>query len=360
MIPEYDIFVHIPSLHGGGAERVAIEISRYFSENKSRVAVFTHHRHSDYEIPDGVAVYTAKSRSHAARVLEFRYLLKKTRTPIVLSFLPYANLLSILATVGLQSVKRLVVSEHLSYSALKPPELKQRFKLALACFLYRRADAIIAVSRGVAAELKSRLDVRTARKVTVIYNPCFIPDASVHSELTRRRDAAIVLAVGRLVHQKGFDVLIRAFARVKVELADAVLRIIGEGQDRAELEKLIGELGICNSVVLPGFTKHIGSEYAKSDVFVCASRAEGFGNVIVEALSYGLTVVSTECPSGPAEILNGGQYGLLVPVENEEALAAAILQQYRNRSNPESQVARAREFSLNSIGQQYALVLNVQ
>jgi glycosyltransferase involved in cell wall biosynthesis len=356
----YDVLVHIPSLHGGGAERVAVDIASYFNNSGLRVCLFVHHRKWDYKVPEGVVVHTATSTSHFGRVWELRRLLKMTGVPIILSFLPYANLVSILARRGLRSVRRLVVSEHLSYSVLKPRGLKERFKLGLALFLYRKADAIVAVSAGVATELKSRLDVRTAKNVTVIYNPCFVQDALArvhHDQQPKRRT---ILAVGRLVHQKGFDMLIRAFALVKDELGDVALRIVGEGQDREKLEALASELGIRQSVTLPGFTKDIGSEYANADLFVCSSRAEGFGNVIVEALSYGMTIVSTNCPFGPNEILDGGRFGKLVCVDAEQELAAAIVEQYRNPADPEKQVQRAREFSIDSIGAQYESVLEIK
>jgi glycosyltransferase involved in cell wall biosynthesis len=356
----YDLLVHIPSLHGGGAERVAVDIASYFNKSGFRVVLFVHHRKWDYEVPSGVVVHTATSTSHFGRVFELRRLLKKTGVPIIFSLLPYANLVSVLARVGLRSVRRLVVSEHLSYSVLKPRGVKERFKLGLALALYRKADALVAVSTGVATELKSRVDVRTARNVTVIYNPCFVPDALACVHPNQQGKRGTILAVGRLVHQKGFDTLIRAFARAKDELGDVVLRIIGEGPDHQKLEALAGELGIGKSVTLPGFTKDIGSEYANADLFVCASRAEGFGNVIVEALSYGMKVVSTSCPFGPDEILDGGRFGALVRVDAELELAAAIVEQYRNPANPQRQVQRAREFSIDSIGAQYASVLEIK
>lgn len=358
MTSPYDVLIHIPSLFGGGAERVAIEISRYLKAKKYRIALFVHHRDLHYELLLGIDVVVATRNSHIGRVWEFRRFLKQTGTPVVISFLPYANLISALARLGLRSVRRLVVSEHLSYSVLKPRELKQRFKLALALLMYQQSDAIVAVSKGVADELKSRLNRKSADKVTVIYNPCFIEGAEYDCHSANAQGANI-LAVGRLVHQKGFDTLIRAFWQVKAELGDATLRIIGEGPDRPKLESLVDELGLGDSVSLPGFTRDIRSEYARSNVFVCASRAEGFGNVIVEAMSYGMTVVSTDCPFGPEEILEAGRFGALVPVDDAQSLATEIVRQYRSPADPLVQIQRARAFSLDAIGAQYVTVSNL-
>jgi glycosyltransferase involved in cell wall biosynthesis len=131
-----------------------------------------------------------------------------------------------------------------------------------------------------------------------------------------------LVAVGRLVHQKGFDLLLRAFARIAPEHPQWTLTIWGEGDRRRQLEALCTELGLLEQVALPGLTERPGQWLEDAEVFVLSSRFESFGNVITEAMVAGLPVVAFDCPWGPGEILRDGEDGLLVPPEDVGALAA--------------------------------------
>jgi len=356
MKTSYDVVLHIPSLKGGGAERVAVEIARYFVEHGKSTAFFIHDGELAYDLPVGIDVFVARSAGHLQRVAEFRSLFTRLNVGVVVSFLPYANLISLLAIVGCRRRPTLVISEHLSYAGFRPAGLKERVKFALLPYLYQLSDVIVAVSTGVAEELRHRLRGSAVRKIVVIHNPCYIPDARA-SGLSRNSATRTVLAVGRLTAQKGFDVLIKAFSAVKKDVENVRLVIVGEGPDRAKLEALIARLNLTESVTLPGFTRNVADEYQGADLFVCSSRSEGFGNVIVEALSFGLPIVSTACRYGPEEILDGGRYGILVPVDDDVELADAIVSALSAPADPEAQISRARDFSLDAIGAQYAKVM---
>jgi len=353
--PAYDVILHIPSLQGGGAERVAIEIARYFIQQKKAVAFFLHDGDIAYDLPADTDVFVAQSTGHLQRAGELRTLLKQRTVHALVSFLPYANLISLLANAGRKRHTRLVLSEHLSYSGLHCKNIAERLKFVLMCCCYWRSDAIIAVSAGVAKDLRDRLYGPIRQKIVVIHNPCHLTDEPIPSQV-RHRTSQTILAVGRLVAQKGFDILIRAFDIVRQNMPGVRLVIVGEGPERATLEALVEQLALHDDVSLPGFTKNIASEYRRADLFVCSSRTEGFGNVIVEALSFGLPVVSTACPHGPAEILDGGRYGILAPVDDPHALAQSILLGLDTPVDPGRQRARARQFSLDVIGAQYAQV----
>ena len=158
--------------------------------------------------------------------------------------------------------------------------------------------------------------------------------------------------VGTLKAVKDFPTLLRAFARLR-EQANARLLILGEGEGRAELESLVQSLGLSDAVELPGFVGDPGPYYAKADLFVLSSDHEGFGNVIPEALGRGVPVVSTDCPSGPREILCDGKYGALVPVGDAEALAQAMLASLQSTHDPAALKARARDFAVDTIAGQY-------
>lgn len=266
--------------------------------------------------------------------------------------MPYANLISLIANVGLRKKTRLVISEHLTIVGYECTGLMDKCKQVFRRYLYQTSDVIVAVSGGVADDLRRMLAGRVSEKITVIYNPCFIP-GEIRNVPGPSGTGKTVLAVGRLCQDKGFDVLLRAFAQVRLSIADVRLTIAGEGPNRIELENLIGELGLSHCVRLLGFTNDIRSLYRDADLFVCSSRREGFGNVIVEAMSFGLPVVATRCPHGPEEILAGGQYGLLVSVDDVRGLANAIVESLTSAGDPQMQIARAREFSLNEIGDRY-------
>ena len=202
--------------------------------------------------------------------------------------------------------------------------------------------------------------------VTVIYNPAARGDDQVSSadllpsadtEAWFARGATRIIAVGTLKPQKDFETLIRAFARLQRDRPTARLLILGEGPVRPDLERLAAEFEVSEDVFLPGFVRDPYPFYRAADLFVLSSRYEGFGNVIVEALENGLSVVSTDCESGPREILSGGQYGQLVDVGDVTGLADAMDAVLGSPSDPELQRARAREFHGHA-GQAYLSVLD--
>lgn len=349
-----EVIFHIPNLLGGGAERVAVEIARHFVARGVSTVLFVHKGQNAYALPHGVEVVVARKTGHWGRLLEFRGLVRRRNPDAVLSFLPYANLISLFANFGGKDKVRLVLSEHLTVVGEHNGGLMDRCKWFLRRYLYQRSDAIVAVSEGVANDLRRTLAGDAREKITVIYNPCFIPNAIVEARRDPQRER-IVLAVGRLCDDKGYDVLIGAFKLIRSHIENVKLIIGGEGPSRRKLEKLISDLDLSNCISLPGFTNDVCDLYRNADLFVCSSRREGFGNVIVEALSFGLPIVSTRCPHGPEEILQGGKYGRLVSENDEQELANAIIESLTSTNDPEVQVARAREFSLETIGDRYLM-----
>lgn len=196
---------------------------------------------------------------------------------------------------------------------------------------YPRADALLVTSEGLRRNLVEASGVRRL-PIHVIYSGVVTDElieragAPVpHPWLAPDRARPVILGAGRLKEQKDFPTLVRAFARV-LERRPARLILIGEGEDRAALEALVGELGIGDAVAMPGFTDNPYAWMARADVFALSSRWEGFGNVVAEALALGVPVVSTTCPSGPAEILGDGAHGRLVPMSDPAAMADALVE----------------------------------
>jgi glycosyltransferase involved in cell wall biosynthesis len=260
------------------------------------------------------------------------------------------------------------VSERHNLSFRIQSKPRQRALPRLMRRTYAMADAIVAVSKTVADDLGSVAGI-PRHSITTIYNPVVTPN--LPSRASESMDhpwfapgaPPVVLSVGRLAPVKDFPVLLRAFARVRA-VRDAKLIILGEGKDapetsrrRAELMALATELGVAADVQLPGFAQNPLAYMARAAVFVLSSTWEGFGNVLVEALACGCPVVSTDCPSGPAEILDRGRYGRLVPVCDDVAMAEAILATLDAPPDPEVLRARGALFSADRAVESYLAAL---
>jgi glycosyltransferase involved in cell wall biosynthesis len=251
---------------------------------------------------------------------------------------------------------RVVVSDHVTLSRqyCQSPWTMALLKLSTRRF-YPLADGRICVSAGSAADL-SRIARLEPEQITVVYNPIPGPKkplvTSPEAELSWSGARARILSVGNLKTQKNHALLIRAIALLDRKYA-ARLVIMGEGPLRSQLANLAAELGIAESIAMPGFTDDLWPFYASAAVFVLSSDYEGFGNVLVEALHAGLPVVSTDCADGPAEILAQGEFGMLVPCGDAAALASAIERAFENPVDKARLAARAREFDPDAAVERY-------
>ena len=196
-------------------------------------------------------------------------------------------------------------------------------------FFYRRTEKIIAVSHGVEEDILSICELPSDR-ISVVPNPVVTPrmyemarEPAPHSWLSQQR-IPVIMGAGRLTQQKDFTTLVRAFAQVR-EVRECRLIILGEGEMRSGLESLVLTLGIAESVHMPGFQANPYSWLARCSLFALSSRWEGSPNVLTEAMALGIPVVSTDCPSGPVEILKEGYYGPLVPIGDERQLSLAMI-----------------------------------
>lgn len=282
-------------------------------------------------IPDGVRVVDL----HAGRVLLslpalVRYL-RREQPQALLSAIAHANLVAIMAAMVAQAQTRIVISEHttLSLHAANVKSLRARAIPFLIRTCYRWADKLVVVSNEAKDDL-----LRWARlqpnNVEVIYNPVITPTfynmarAPLDHPWFAPGHPPVILAIGRLSTEKDFQTLLRAFAIVKQQMAVRLV-ILGEGEARADLATLVMHLGLMDDVEMPGFCPNPYAYLSKASIFVLSSRYEGLPTVLIEALALGVPVVSTDCPSGPREILENGRYGRLVPVADEQAMADAII-----------------------------------
>ena len=293
-----------------------------------------------------------------------RYL-RRERPDVLLSASHYVNLAAIwgrwLAGTGTPLVisQRTQLSDAITNSGF--PTGRRPLLQWMTRRFYGAADMILAVSDGVADDL-ARVAALPRERIRTIYNPVVTADLSTQAAEPVNHpwfasDAPpVILGVGRLAAQKDFVTLIRAFARVRRQRA-VKLMILGEGRKRPELERLAASLGVEGDVALPGFVKNPFAYMARAAVFVLSSGYEGLPGVLIQAMACGCPVASTDCPSGPREILAEGVYGPLVPVGDDEALARAIHRALEEPLHRDRLKARAAEFSVDRAVDRYVDVL---
>lgn len=330
---EEHIGLFLPSLHGGGAERVMVNLARGFSEQGLKVDLVLSRADGPYlsQVPRDVRVVNLNAQRVLYSLPGLVQYLKEVKPRALLSALDHANVVAILARLLARVPVHLAVSVHstLSQSSARTMSLRGRLTPSWTRLFYPWADTVIAVSKGVADDLM-RVSKLRKEKVHVIYNPVVAPELFVQAEEVLDHpwfaadELPVVLGVGRLTEPKDFTTLIRAFSIVK-EVCPARLIILGEGEERTRLETFVRDLDLEDSVELPGFVSNPYKYIKRAAVFVLSSKWEGLPTVLIEALALGTPVISTDCPSGPSEILEGGRWGRLVPVGDVNALAQAIL-----------------------------------
>jgi glycosyltransferase involved in cell wall biosynthesis len=295
-----------------------------------------------------------------------RYL-RRERPDALLAAGPRINILAVWARRLAGTPTRVLVSERTvpSQDLARGGKWRKRALLpGLMRRAYAQANAVLAVSDGVAEDLAALTGLPRARILTV-YNPVVgrelaaLATAPVDHLWFHPGEPSVILGVGRLTEQKDFPTLVRAFARVRGQRTVRLV-ILGEALTpertaarTTELRDLAASLGVADDLDLPGFVPNPYAYMGRSALFVLSSAWEGFGNVLVEAMACGCQVVSTDCPSGPSEILAGGHYGPLVPVGDDAALAAAIIRQLASPTPASMLRARASEFTVEQAADAY-------
>jgi glycosyltransferase involved in cell wall biosynthesis len=325
--------IFVPTLQYGGVERVMLNLAAGFAQRGFKVDLVAADArgHLRKNVPERVRVFDLTSSRVLTSLPGLVKYLRRRRPAALIAAMDHSSVVALWARALAGTQTRIIVTAHVNISGVVSNSSRFRVQLLplFMRYFYPWADEIVAVSKGVAKDLAIRAHVPRER-IKVIYNPAlngeFFERAkeSVPHPWFSPEQRPVILGVGRLAIEKGFDVLIRAFARVRQQRL-ARLMILGEGDQRANLEALSRELGVEEDVCLAGYQENPYAYMARANVFALASHHEGFGLVLVEALALGLPVVSTDCESGPREILKDGCYGDLVPVASVESLASAIL-----------------------------------
>ena len=358
------IAIYVPSLRGGGAERVMTILANSFAARGLAVDLVLAKAKGPYlkDVSDAVRVVDLGSSRVLFSLPGLARYLRRERPLAMLSALSHANVVAVWAKQLARISTRLVLSERntLSISTSGARERRARLLPWLMRCAYPKADGVVAVSGGVADDLAATIGL-SRQNVMVVYNPV-VTEALIRQSHERVAhswfelgEPPVILAVGRLTAQKDYPTLIRAFARLRAQRTVRLI-ILGEGELRGMLETQVAELGLAADVILPGFMENPFAWMRRSALFVLSSAWEGLPGTLIQAMACAVPVVSADCPSGPLEILDNGRWGRLVPVGNAEALAAAMAATLDETEHPDVTV-RAADFGVDQAVNGYLTAL---
>ncbi|HVY15584.1 MAG TPA: glycosyltransferase [Rhodopila sp.] len=375
---ELSAAIYIHDLSPGGVERQTLVLARELRARGVLVTLVVHQYRGELVslVPDSLPVVVLGGNRTLRDVLDLRRYLRTERPDVLMANVDHCNIAATLAKAVSGTATRLIICQH---NPLTPGfHATVNWKHRVVPFAYRRLaswiDHAIAVSNGIADELVNHGGLPQDR-VSTIFNAVIgedfadradapietsAPEAAAALAWFRQRDRPVFLTAGRLVEMKDHRNLLRAFARY-LKVRDGRLVILGVGPLQAELQALAESLGIAAHVCFAGFVKNPLPLMRQADAFVLSSRSEGFGNVIVEALGCGTPVVATDCPHGPSDILEHGRYGLMVPPQDDAALAAAMTEILTagHRFPPALLRERARMFSYRACADGYDRLFRV-
>ena len=361
----------LPSLSGGGAERVAVLLINGLDARRWDRSMYLFAREGPYlnEVDDAVTVVGGTPGSRLSQWWALRAFFKRTRPHVVVTFLSYASVLTALRAANVGG--RIVFNQGTPISAFLADTdypwgrgWRRRVFEAVTRLGYNAADLITATSRGVADDLTTRFHVHR-QKIRVVHNPVHLDvlrtavDEAIPEEHARLWQRPVLVAAGRLADVKNYALMIDAVARLRARVS-ARLFILGQGDQETALRKQIADLDLEDAVVLCGFQTNPWKYIARADGFVLTSRYEGFGNVLIEAMACGVPVVAT-ASAGTTDIVADGSNGFLVKEHAPEAVADALeelLGDERRRQQMAAQAqADAIRYAVPTIAGEYERVL---
>ena len=358
MRPEV-ILLFVPNLEGGGAERMMVNLANQFVKNHT-VDLVLATKSGPYVslVSEKVNIVDLEISFFNPFVIYRLAKYLKYRRPIsILSAMTYPNIAVLLARMFSGTSTKVIISERVAMGvqSQNSTALKEKLKPLFAKHIYKYSEGIVAISNGVAENLAEIVKFKRD-KITTIYNPVITESSFSNFPKPRHpfygEGRKVILGAGRLVPQKDFKTLIEAFHLLS-EDKSLYLIILGEGPMRGELTSLVKDYDLTERVSMPGYVENISAYMQYASVFVLSSLWEGFGNVLVEAMVTGCPVVSTDCPSGPSEILEDGKYGTLVTPGDAKALGMAIYKTLIKPINTNQTQERAKDFSVDIIAKQY-------
>lgn len=363
----------IPSLAGGGAEKVLITLLKRLDRSLFEPSLVVFDDRNDYrgDMPKDIQVISfqnvqkAGMIGHMRLVISLAALMRRDRPEVVCSFMEYANHLCSLAKwLSMRSSSLFYTQHNMMSNNYKPGRLRSRTVVLwiMRYVLYPTTRKVVCVSRGVMEDYITRWGL-PREKAVVIYNPIEIDKIQLMAQMDLdhpwfKGNSSVIIACGRLVPQKNYPLLLRSLSMALKHHPELKLVVLGEGELRNELILLAEELGIANSVNFLGFVPNPYQYMIRSKCLVLSSDWEGFGNVLVEAMACGIPVIATRCPSGPEEIITHGINGILVSMKNANELSEALIRMVTTRGLGAAYAlagrARALDFDAEKITRQYA------
>ncbi|MFA5576795.1 MAG: glycosyltransferase [Tissierellaceae bacterium] len=323
------VIFYLYALWGGGAERTIINIINNLSIDRYEIVLVLETIKIDeysYLIKEHIKIHVLDSTNYQERIKNLINCINRENPDILFTTLNDNNIILALAKLIGRLKVPLVVREANTRSESGTTTFLN--KLATYFFYNFIAAKVVALSQGVRDDLIQNFKIKK-KKIILINNPIEInyikkKSDEIVTDLSFSKGEKVILTVGRLVEQKDHATLLRAF-RIVAKEVDVRLVILGKGKLENQLKTLLKELGIENKVIFLGFKGNPYKYMSMADIFVLSSRWEGFGHVIVEAMTVGVPVISTDCKSGPKEILGNNEYGILVPVGDYKAIAREVL-----------------------------------
>ena len=372
------ILCALPQVSGGGAERFFITFLQHVDRTQYNLEVVLVKKGGgfEHEIPDDISVHVLTERSLSSKLLApigpLRYvlalmsLIRDAKPDAIISFGSLFNGAVALASHWAKFVNPVLIIEaiHESSEISAHHDFEKWFRSIFLRYTYPLASKIIAVSEDVAIDIRKTFGI--TENIEIIHYGVNLrqirnlAEESVnHPWLSSSRQYKVIVACGRLVQQKGFNILIEAMYKV---MDDVKLILIGDGEERAKIETQIKRLKLQEKVDLVGYQRNPFRFIAKADFFVMPSLWEGFGLVLLEALAVGTPVIASDCPSGPRMILGNDRYGVLVPPEDPDSLTRRIKQLICNQKQQDilsrAAIQRAEDFSASNAVNKYLNILS--
>jgi len=352
-------------LKGGGAERVFVNIANGFHQNNIPVSFLVGKKEGVYInlLNPTISIAETGSSTFYSFLKSFPAIFKKQQYTHIFTASDYASAAAILTKKLTGISAKIMVTHHYNLPANRALKHWKGDWIAklIHLFVFPGADKIIAVSKGSLAWLRKHSNNNLNQAIN-IYNPVF--DDSIYKQANESvnfpidtNGKIILVNAGRLEEQKDQLTLLTAFSILKKSNPAFVLFILGDGPLQQQLESSIDEHHLQQDIFLMGFDSNPYKWMAACQVFVSCSISEGFGNVLAEAMALGKTIVSTDCPSGPAEILQNGALGYLCPVQDPAALAATILKAVNSPMDPSLLKAASQQYTIDEIVKQYIEIL---
>jgi N-acetylgalactosamine-N,N'-diacetylbacillosaminyl-diphospho-undecaprenol 4-alpha-N-acetylgalactosaminyltransferase len=381
---QYKIVIFINSLEGGGAERVVTTLLNSFADKYECYLILMENKIS-YDLDSRIKIINLNEESNQNGFIKLLRLpiiayklgkiVKEYKFSKVISFLHRANYVNVLAKRF--GYHKAIISERIASSSLYHDDsITSKISKFLIKYLYNKADLIISVSKAIVNDLKYNFEIKVEQKV--IYNPYDIDkieklsNEAIEIQIDKEKS---IIAVGSLQKRKNYSLLLESFSKLKDE--EFKLYILGKGEEEFYLKSLASTLNISDRVVFLGFDNNPYKYLSKCGIFVLTSNSEGFPNVLIEAMICGCRVISTDCLSGPREILSPlsnvefqlkntievTEYGILTPIEQKKQLEEAILLMINDNELRENYTKKIKErvenFRQNKILNEFENILGM-